>query len=114
MINKEMLSQHCKFGVCNIYFFLTATTEVTYRILAKSNNKLPIYLQKDYIREDSIIPMAYQYFYTDVKTGDIGEIDIKLKNNRGNILMVGKIYPKDGLPEVNADYEERVKLPTKD
>lgn len=87
----------------------TNNDNLTYKITARSNSLIPTYLKKGEIKSDSVIPNNYQYYYSELKKNETGEII--LKSNSGSGILVGKIIKKNAPKEPNADFNNVV-LPT--
>ena len=103
---------------CNIHIqvsnipsnsILSKYEEIVYKITARSNNLIPVYIQKGKIKPDSVIPNNYQYYYTDIKKNEMGQVILNSKI--GGAILVGKIVKKNQPKEPNADYNN-VALPT--
>jgi hypothetical protein len=119
LIDKNKLKDNCPVFPCYIHMFVfiekrqnnLATEDLTYRILATSLTKKPIYLPINKITESTQPSGIYQYYYTDVSKGQKGEISIKTKS--GTIKAFARIVSKDAPVEPDYDYEN-VRLPSSD
>jgi len=119
IIKSSTLEKNChNLFSCNIHIQLnynaTATINsknrsLTYKITARSNSLIPVFLKKGEIKESSVIPNNYQYYYSDVNQNEEGEIFLKSKSGSG--ILVGKIIKKNSAKEPNSDYNNIV-LPT--
>jgi hypothetical protein len=120
IIKSSSLEKNCHNAFsCNIHILVkysknasdsnTNNNSLTYKITAKSNSLIPTYLKKGEIKHDSVIPNNYQYYYSELKKNESGEIILRSKTGSG--IIVGKIIKKNAPKEPNADYNNVV-LPT--
>jgi len=124
LIKSSTLAKNCHNSFsCNIHILVKysknapsesnpSTTNdglLTYKITARSNNLLPSYLKSGEVKSDSVIPNNYQYYYSELKKNEVGNIILKVKSGSG--ILVGKIVKKNAPNEPNANFNN-VALPT--
>lgn len=85
------------------------SNSLNYKITVRSNSLVPIYLKRGEIKHDSVIPNSYQYYYSELKKNEVGEIILNSKSGSG--ILVGKIIKKNAPKEPNSDFNNVV-LPT--
>ena len=120
IIKSSTLEKNCHNTFsCNIHILViyrknasdtdSSSNSLTYKITARSNSLVPTYLKRGEIKHDSVIPNNYQYYYSELKANESGEIILKSKSGSG--ILVGKIVKKNAPKEPNADFNN-VALPT--
>ena len=79
----------------------------------KSNETIPVYVRKGLLREDIVTGDRIQYYFTDIKKGETGDIYVNF--NRGSGLVWAKLLPKteESSTEQNA-WMGKYKLPLVD
>ena len=113
----ELLSFCQKDFVCNIVISVmlidmsVASNPISYEIIVRSKDKIPVYLQKNKLRNDVMNYDNVQYYFTDIGLNEVGEVLINF--NRGSGKLFGKLVKK-GTIEDNADYNGRIRLPKED
>jgi hypothetical protein len=118
-IEKNTLNANCPVYPCFIHIHVgiekrnpeKPVQDLTYRILATSLNKKPIYVSADKVVEGSQPSGIYQYYYTDLAKGQSGEVGVRTPS--GTIKAYAKIIAKDAPSEPNADYNN-VRLPNQE
>jgi hypothetical protein len=118
LITKDELKKNCLVYPCNIHIKIkaekfqedTLALDLTYRVLAKSLNKKPVYVNPNEVEEGSQPPGVIQYYTTDIAKNQKGEVSIRTKS--GSVRAFARIIRKDlNETEINADYGN-IRLPT--
>lgn len=121
LIPSSTLSKNCENNFsCNIHIEVSLSgysnvestindDSFTYKITARSNSLIPSYLKKGNVKHDYVLPNNYQYYYTNIKKNEAGQIILSSKSGTG--ILVGRIVKKNQPKEPNADYGNVV-LPT--
>lgn len=113
----ELLSFCQKDFVCNIVISVmlidmsVASNPISYEIIVRSKDLIPVYLQKNKLRNDVMNYDNVQYYFTDIGLNEVGEVLINF--NRGSGKLFGKLVQK-GTIEENPDYNGRIRLPKED
>lgn len=103
--------------VCNIIIEVFARdneylkNKVSFELSVKTNDTIPVYVRKNLLREDLVTGGQVQYYFTDIKQNEEGEIVVNF--NRGSGKMFAKMFEKTELSstEKNA-WMGKYKLPT--
>ena len=88
-----------------------ASNPISYEIIVRSKDLIPVYLQKNKLRNDVMNYDNVQYYFTDIGLNEVGEVLINF--NRGSGKLFGKLVQK-GTIEENPDYNGRIRLPKED
>jgi len=105
--------------VCNIIIEVFARDDeylkngVSFELSVKTIDTIPVYVRKNLLREDIVTGSEVQYYFTDIRKDESGEIIVNF--NRGSGKMFAKLFKKTetGSSEPNA-WMGKYKLPTGD
>ena len=84
--------------VCNIIIEVFARDDdylkngVSFELSVKTNDTIPVYVRKNLLREDLVTGGQVQYYFTDIKQNECGEIVVNF--NRGSGQMFAKMFKK--------------------
>ena len=105
--------------VCNVIIELFSKDNeklaegIDIELSIKSNETIPVYVRKGLLREDIVIGDRIQYYFTDIKQGEKGDIFVNF--NRGSGLVWAKLLPKtDESSEEQYAWMGKYKLPLED
>ena len=85
--------------VCNIIIEVFARDDsylkdsVSFELSVKTNDTIPVYVRKNLLREDLVTGGQLQYYFTDIRKDESGEIIVNF--NRGSGKMFAKLFNKD-------------------
>ena len=83
-------------------------TQIQFEFAIKTQNAVPIYLQKNKLQKEFSFIKSYQYFITDITKDEYGEIFVNYLRGSGRPYV--KILPKE-ISEDDADWNGKVVLP---
>jgi hypothetical protein len=85
--------------VCNIIIEVFARANkylkegISFELSVKTNDTIPVYVRKNLLREDLVTGGQVQYYFTDIRKDESGEIIVNF--NRGSGKMFAKLFNKD-------------------
>ena len=105
--------------VCNVIIEITSKDNerlaegIDIELSIKSNETIPVYVRKGLLREDIVTGDRIQYYFTDIKQGEKGDIYVNF--NRGSGLVWAKLLPKtEESSEEQYAWMGKYKLPLED
>ena len=105
--------------VCNIIIEVFARDDeylkngVSFELSVKTNDTIPVYVRKNLLREDIVTGGEIQYYFTDIRQNESGEITVNF--NRGSGIMFAKMFKKiETSSSIPNAWMGKYKLPTED